>query len=167
MGWLGGIAQFRCAIATVHKPSDSSHCYQFNMIKTSIKVKAILFIYLGSLINSLNLLFIGDSFDRNWVNEWCEENPNTYHRYIEKANFVHSYGLIWSDTKFNDHDNRTPFFCRDDSNNDTIAQIQIFGSNLKCPYYHDRTGSMDGTEFRIRRALRDYFSNFGELVSFR
>jgi hypothetical protein len=26
---------------------------------------------------------------------------------------------------------------------------------------------MDGTEFRIRRALRDYFSNFGELVSFR
>ena len=120
------------------------------------------------IVSGVNLLLIGDSFDRHWVHEWCEDKKSAYHNYVEKSRFVFPYGIIWGDQSLYLDEHNSPFFCRDTELNDTVAQFQIFGSNLIGAYAYGKGKDDDtkNTQKLVKYGLEGYFDLLGEFHSF-
>ncbi len=123
--------------------------------------------------DSFNLLLIGDSFDRFFVDEWCSDKPSTHHLYTEKnqsslwPSFALEYGIIWGHQNLSMDRFRPPIFCRDNISNDSVATLFIYGSNLTHPYHMSRNERYDDTEFRVEQGLRDYFEMIGQKFQIR
>jgi hypothetical protein len=109
-----------------------------------------------------NLFLIGDSFDRIWTSEWGDDKITTYHNYSESANYIYPHYIVWGD-KILDQYHNSPIFTRDSGLNDTVTQVQIFGSNMTGPYNDERTSRSDNTFDRVNVSLHNYFELIGKI----
>jgi hypothetical protein len=127
----------------------------------------LLLLSLVTSIDGVNLLILGDSFDRIENNEWCREKKSTYHQYSEKHESELPFGIRWADDSLkNIHDEfQSPWFCRDELNGDTVASMMIFGAKLNGPYFsqvNKLPPEYASTSNRIHTAFKFYFEMTGD-----
>lgn len=113
-----------------------------------------------SIIGSVHIFLVGDSFDRYWGHEWCEQKKVEFHNYRYETRYVIPNLIIWGHQSLDTGYHQTPLWCRDSITNDTVSQIMLFGSSLKGPYYHHYTGIPFETQYRMELGFRNYFETF-------
>ncbi len=132
--------------------------------------------YYVKFASAVRLLLLDDSISRHFSDGWCEVKTTEY-------KFVHTISpdfawnftatphsiltgrvILWGDSKLYHQTNLSPCYCRDQSNGDLVALVQIYGSNDTGPYYNMKVVDIESqrlnktydTKPRMELAVNEY-----------
>lgn len=128
--------------------------------QVSFQISTLFVLLQCYLINCLHIFLVGDSFDRYWGHEWCEQKKSEFHNYRNETRYIYPNLIIWGHKTLDTGYHQTPLWCRDSITNDTVSQMMLFGSSWKGPYYHHYTGIPFETSYRMELGFRNYFETF-------
>jgi hypothetical protein len=113
-----------------------------------------------SRVEARKLLFFGDSVLRNIMNDWCQD----LHEH-DNVTSTADWGRIELKYGASNLKLHSPGRCV--QGEDSIAQVHLFGSNMKGPYFYDEwekessPQEIRDTDWRIEHGLNGYIRHFG------
>lgn len=113
--------------------------------------------------NALNLLSVGDSFDRYWGHEWCKRKREMF-RSADRGDQTKQPPMvqIWGDPRLDPNKlfHNSPMYCRDPISNDSVAEFGLLGSAMNGPYQLNKNEDKMQTHLRVPLGLNGYFKTF-------